>query len=377
MIIGIDIRILAPGKRTGIVEYTEQLVGRMIMSAPEHRFKLFYSSFRKPLPDYPWLAAPNVELHARRIPNNLLFLLNSLFDWPKLDVLIGGADVFFMPHMFIASLSKDCRRVTTFHDLSYLRFPEFFTVLQRLWHVAEMNPAWQARRSDAVIAVSESTKTDVVRYYDIDPANIKVVYSASNLRRPPPENLEEFKIRHGLPDRFVFSVGTLSPRKNIVGVIRSFNQLKELSGFDDVQLIIAGDRGWLHEEIFAEIARSPYRQAIRYAGYVSDEDRAQWYAASSIFVYPSFFEGFGLPILEAMACRTPVVTSLNSSLPEVAGNAALLVDPYRVSDITAAINGVLTDAALWRRLHDAGLANASRFSWERTAAETLGLLARV
>ena len=137
-----------------------------------------------------------------------------------------------------------------------------------------------------------------------------------------------------------------------------------------------GDRGWLHEEIFQEIERSPAQRYIRYAGYIPDAERGYYYSAASAFVYPSFFEGFGFPVLEAMACGTPVVTAHNSSLPEVAGDAALLVDPYNVSDIAAGLKMILTDSSLCERLTKKGFARVKEFSWNRTVEQTLAILTR-
>ena len=376
MTIGIDIRILGSARRSGIVEYAEQLISRMIAAAPEHRFKLFYASALRAVPRSSWMKAPNVDLYAFPIPNNLLFALNRIIDWPKIDHLIGGVDVFFSPHLFIVSLSEQCRRVTTFHDLSYLRFPEFFTARKRLWHTLEMNPARQMRLSQRIIAVSDSTKSDLVRYYNIDPANVVVIHSGMGLVPPSPERLAEFKANHQLPDRFILSLNTLEPRKNISGVIRAFSHLRETPGFEDLRLIIGGDRGWLHEEIFQEIERSPAQRYIRYAGYIPDAERGYYYSAASAFVYPSFFEGFGFPVLEAMACGTPVVTAHNSSLPEVAGDAALLVDPYNVSDIAAGLKMILTDSSLCERLTKKGFARVKEFSWNRTVEQTLAILTR-
>lgn len=374
MTIGVDIRILGQPRRTGIVEYTEQLLSRMITAAPEHRFKLFYASWRRTLPNYEWLHAPNVELHSFRVPNSLLFLANRLFDWPNIDRLIGGADAFFLPHLFITSLSRQCRRVMTFHDLSYLRFPEFFTLGQRLWHSLLMNPAWQVRWSDRVIAVSESTKADLIRFYHLDPANVQVIYSGANLKRLSADRLQEFQDKKQLPDRFILSMSTLSPRKNIVAIIRAFTELKERPGFDDIRLIIGGDRGWLDRSIFNEIQRSSAQRYIRYIGYVPDDQRAAWYSAASVFVYPSFFEGFGLPVLEAMTCGTPVITSHNSSLPEVAADGALLVDPYNPADIVDALQAVLNDHNFRKKLIENGIIRGKQFTWEHCAQETLKVI---
>ncbi|HZZ99598.1 MAG TPA: glycosyltransferase family 1 protein [Candidatus Paceibacterota bacterium] len=373
MIIGIDIRILASSSRSGIVEYAEQVIGRMIAAAPEHRFKLFYSSFRRPLPNYEWLSAPNVELHSYRIPNNLLFLANRFFRRPRLDLLIGGVDVFFSPHFFLTALSSSCRRAVVFHDLSYLRFPEFFTLKKKFWHTA-MEPQRQAKLADKLITVSESTKADLVRCYALDPARIEVVSSGVDMTRPSKEDLEHFKKEHSLPERYIFSLGTLEPRKNLLGLVRAFNKISQRTEFSDCWLLIAGERGWLDDKVFREISSSPVSKRIRYLGHVSDQERPYYYALASVFAYPSFFEGFGFPILEAMACGVPVVTSNNSSMPEVAGPAAILVDAYSIDDIVSAISELMIDDQLRKEMVARGQQRARLFNWQDCAMKTLDLL---
>src|SRR3989344_466708 len=312
MIIGVDMRVLANPRRSGVEEYAEQILSRLVRLAPEHQFKFLFSSFSRKLPTYDWFKLPNVMVYHHHIPNQLLFISARLFNWPKLDVLMGGVDVFFSPHFLLAPLSPGVRRVTTFHDLSYERFPEFFTLGRRLWHYW-MRPAETARFSNSIIAVSASTKHDLIEYYHIDPTNISIIHNAASVLRPSHGELTVFKHRHQLPDRFIFSLSTLEPRKNTVGLIRAFNILKNQSGLEDVKLLIGGSRGWKCQDVFTEIKISPHTKDIQYLGYIA-EDRACYYALASVFVNPSFFEGFGLPVLEAMACGAPVVTSATSSM---------------------------------------------------------------
>lgn len=375
MTIGVDIRPMA-GQRTGIQEYTEQILAHLIPLAPEHKFKLFFSSLRQRLPEHDWLKAPNVEIHNFKIPNNLMFFSGGVWEFPKLDRLIGGADVFFSPHFFLAPLSNECRRVTTFHDLSYLRFPEFFTWRKRFWHTVEMNPASQARFSDRLIAVSESTKKDLIELYKIDPVNIEVVPLGVKMTAPDEKELVEFKKKHQLSERFIFYLGTIEPRKNVSGLVGAFNLLKERAGFEDVELVIAGKKGWHFEDVLDGIADSPYAAAIRYVGHISDEERPFFYTAASAFIYPSFFEGFGSPVLEAMACGAPVITSPNSSLPEVAGQAALYVNPYNLSDMAEAMRILVSDEAVREKIKKIGLEQAKKFSWQTAAEKTLQILTR-
>jgi glycosyltransferase involved in cell wall biosynthesis len=377
MTIGIDIRVLGSGKKSGIEEYTEQLLAHMLPLDPSIQYKLFYNSFRNSLPDYPWLKLPNVKVVRYWIPNRILFYASLLLNGPKIDKLLGGVDVFFAPHFFLAPLSKGCRRVTTFHDLSYLRFPEFFSWRKRMWHRFEMQPSWQARFSDRLIAVSDSTKKDLSDLYHIDPARIASIYSgvASSMIRPEHDRIERFRQDKHLPQKYVLYMGTLEPRKNIVGIIRAFNLLKEHLEFKDLNLVIAGSRGWLDDPIIFEVKKSPHHRDIHIIGVVKDEERQYYYAAAAIFLYPSFFEGFGFPPLEAMACGTPVVTSHNSSLPEVAGDAALLVDPHSIGDIAAALRSILTHPKLREHMIERGFIRAREFSWRQSAQKTLEVLA--
>lgn len=383
MVIGIDIRILGSRFKSGIEEYAENLLAHMLSLDGGIKFKLFYSSFGGGLKDYGFLHQSNVELFRYRFPNKALFYSSRFLNEPKIDKLLGGVDIFFSPHFFISALSRNVKRVTTFHDLSFEHFPEFFTRQQRFWHRFGMNPSWQAKFSDRIIAVSESTKNDLVKRYSIDPAKIEVVYSgvSSLFKRPQEKELEDFRRRENLPEKFILFLGKLEPRKNVAGLIMAFNILKSSggppTGGDDMHLVITGSRGWLCKDIFKEAEKSPYRRQIIFKDYVSDNGRSFYYSLASVFVYPSFFEGFGFPPLEAMACGTPVVASNNSSLPEVVGEAGLLIDPYNVSDIAEAIRNLLEDQRLRDNLIQKGLARSQQFSWQKCAEKTLKILVKI
>lgn len=377
MIIGVDIRALAAPHKSGIQEYTEQLLSHLLPLDRTIKYRLFYSSWRTPLKSYPWLELPNVTTKTMRIPNRALFWGGRLIGAPKIDQLIGGCDVFFSPHLFLAPLSPWVRRVTTYHDLSYEKFPEFFSWRKRIWHRLEMRPQWQARFSHRIIAVSDSTKRDLEALYHIDPAKITRIYSGVSPQFLPHERhaVELFRLERNLPKRFLLFLGTLEPRKNIMGILRAFDMLAQDAKYDDVGLVFAGARGWLCGEVFKYISRMPWKGRVRFIGYVPDIERTMWYCAASALVYPSFFEGFGLPPLEAMACGTPVIAAHSSSLPEIVGTAGILVDPYRITDIANAMRNVLDDKRLVRRLSHDGQERARQFSWDRCTRETLAVLA--
>lgn len=376
MIIGIDVRVLGQRVKSGIEEYAENLIPEMIKAGPEDTFKLFFSSRTQTLPDYDWLKLPNVEVHRFKYSNQILFGASRFLNRPKLDKWVGGADVFFFPHFFISALSPSCKRVTAFHDLSYVHFPEFLTARKKIWHNFQMNPQWQAKFSDKIIAVSESTKKDLAELYKIDPARIEVVHSgvSPSMKRAADEEIKAFIKEKGLPARFVLYLGKLEPRKNIPGIIRAFNKLKRGTGVDDLGLVIAGAKGWSFAEIFRQAEQSPYKNQIVFAGQVKDEERRLYYSAAEIFVYPSFFEGFGFPPLEAMLCMTPVITSRNSSLPEVAGDSAVLVDPYDAGELAFWLDRILKDGDFRGLLKEKGLKQAAQFTWEKAAESTLKAL---
>src|SRR3989344_2802084 len=315
MTISIDIRVLGSKVKSGIEEYTESLLAHLVPLDKKIKFKLFFSSWRSDLPDYDWMSLPNVEIKKYRFPNKFLFYSSSFLNLPFVDKLIGGVDVFFSPHFFLTSLSPECRRVTTFHDLSFIHYPEFFSWRKRLWHNFEMRPFWQSRFSDKIIAVSESTKNDLISFYGVDPAKIEVIYSGVSLGagNVDKEKLRQFRADNGLPERFILFLGKLEPRKNLIGIIRAFNLVKNKKEFNDLSLVVVGSEGWLYEDIFAEANQSPYKKNIIFRDHITDKDRLLFYNSASVFVYPSFFEGFGFPPLEAITCNVPTIIANNDS----------------------------------------------------------------
>lgn len=371
MNIGIDIRVLGSRTKSGIEEYTENLVQEMLTLDSGIKYKFFYTSHKNRLPDYEWLQLSNVQMFDYKIPSKVLFASSYIFNSPKIDELIEGADVFFSPHFLRTPLSGQCRRVTTFHDLSYVHYPDFFSWQGRLWHGIGMRPSVQSRFTDKIIAVSESTQKDLISQYDIDPAKIKVIYSgiAKDIFRPDEESLKKFRKENNLPQKFILYLGKLEPRKNIVNLIRAFNIVQ--SKMKDTHLVIAGSKGWLYEDIFKEIGESPANNKIIVKDYVPNDLRSYYYALASVFAYPSFFEGFGFPPLEAMACGTPVVVSNRSSLPEVVGKCALMINPGDTNELADALLKILRDKELRITLSERGIIKSREFNWKKTAEETL------
>ena len=387
MTIGVDLRILARDAGTGVEEYAKKLLSFLIPLDKNIRYKLFYNARKKQPLNYEWARAVNVNVLESKIPNKFLEIF-SRFGFPKIDKLLGGCDVFFQPHFLPAALSDSVERVISFHDLSFERYPEFFSRRQKLWHKI-INPCEQAEQADKIIAISESTKNDLVGLYDIASDKIRVIYSGVSF----PKNITEIEkkscaAKYNLPENFILFLGTLEPRKNVLGVVRAFEVLKNSlilplpvrgntaadGERQDLKLVIAGGRGWLYKELFNYVGASRYKDDIIFLGRVLDEEKEILYSLAKVFVFPSFFEGFGFPPLEAMACGTPVVTSNVSSLPEVAGDSVLMVNPYRIDEIANNMKAFLNDSNFKNMMTEKGRERARQFSWQKCAEETLDFI---
>lgn len=381
MVVGIDARVLVLGRRSGVEEYLLQLLPPMLANDPDVEFRLFYSAWRKEPLAYPWLRRPNVRVFEFRFPNRFfLFPANVALGIPRLDRLLGGCDVFWSPHIFFAALSSGVRQVLTVHDLAFERYPEHFSLGKRFWHRYLMRPRRQARRADQIVAVSRSTQRDLERLYGVPSSKISVIYPGVDLSCRVAEVGEErrraLRKKYRLPERFILFFGTLEPRKNVGGLIAAFELYKQTyaPAGDGVRLVIAGSPGWLWRDVIRRAQRSALASDIVFTGFVAEEDKPFLYRLAEVFAYPSFFEGFGFPPLEAMACGIPVITSNRSSLPEVVGDAAILIDPYRPMEVAQALAVLLHDQAARRMLVARGLERAARFSWETAARQLMTVL---
>lgn len=381
MRIGIDIRCLAEGKRTGVEEYTLGLLKELFLHDDDNEYILFFNAWRKTTPDFSWLSAyPRVTLRVFHFPNKLLNLALWYLRYPKLDRLIGGVDVFFLPNLNFASVSKECRLVVTAHDLSFELFPETFSWKQRLWHYL-IDFRRLAREADRVIAVSHSTQADLVTEYGIPPERIVVIPSGVDARFHPMDrnhaDLIRVKEEYHLPYRFILFLGTFEPRKNIRSLIEAYEALIASGGPDSAKydLVLAGTPGWKCDDIMTALAESPVRDRIHLPGFIADEDKVALYNLATVFVYPSLYEGFGFPPLEAMASGVPVIVSHTSSLPAVVGKAGIMIDPYQPDELYRALRETLGHSGLLASLAREGRIQAERFTWRETADRTRELWA--
>lgn len=283
------------------------------------------------------------------------------------EALTGSIDVFHSPDYVLPPLLR-ARGVVTIHDLSFLILPETADPgLQRYLSRAVPRAVARAHR---VLADSQCTRDDLIAHLGVAPEHITVAYPGIHPRFRPLEEevVEAFRERYGLPARFILGLGTLEPRKNFPALIEAYARLAELGiPHREVPLVIAGGKGWLYEGIFETVERLNLRKHVRFLGFVPDEDLPALYNAASALAFPSLYEGFGLPPLEAMACGTPVVASNVSSLPEVLGEAAVMVAPTDVEALATALGRVLTDPEVQTTLRMRGLRQAAQFTWQDTA----------
>ncbi len=279
-------------------------------------------------------------------------------------------DVFHAPH-YVLPPAVGCRSLVTIHDCIHLMFPQYLP--NRAAYVYAKASMWSAaRRSRRILTVSEASKRDIIRLLNVPPEKIVVVHNAIDERfrvKPSEEAIARVRERYQLDHRFVLYVGNIKPHKNLVRLIEAFDRLRKC-GFDELTLLIIGDEISKLPALRRAVHGHKLHKHVRFLGYLPDETLAVLYRLAAVFVFPSLSEGFGLPPIEAMACGAPVVTSNVSSLPEVTGGAAVLVDPYDVESIADGMARVLSNPALREELRVKGIARALEFSWERSVSRT-------
>lgn len=360
----VDVTTWVPG-RTGVGLYTERLL-RAWLALPTN--------------DKLWMAS-NVghgELHGLRVDNlgprmpvRALWMQTAM----PLQALRLKPDFAFFPN-YMTPIVPTCPYVVTVHDLAVFLYPETFTFKKRV--LQRLALPHLVRQAAAVLTPSESTRRDVIRLLGADASRVVAIplAAADDFGDPPSAEITaEVRAELFLPPRYLLAVGTLEPRKNLVRLIRAFERI--LPAYPDLKLVVAGGRGWRDEAIRAELGNSPVRDAIRSVGYVRPDALKVLYREALALCYPSLYEGFGLPVVEAMASGTPVLTSRGSSLDEVAAGAAIAVDPLSIDAITQGLRTLLDDPALRARLRADGLARAGRLDWHHTAVETRNVFARL
>lgn len=374
MIIGVDLRVLASGQHSGIQEYTEQVVRHMVDLDATISWRLI-SLGRQGVSWRPWFDAPNVTRVHSGIPSSLAWLSSATIGRPRLDEVAGGVDVMFFPHFVLGGVSARCPVVSTWHDMSYEMMPRFLSPRQRFWHSVQMMPRWQAHRAQNIICVSHSTARDVESRYGVCRDRISVVHSGvdASFVRVDDEDVRSYRQARGLPERFILTLGTIELRKNLEMLVAAFEEVATKTSHD---LVIAGSYGWQSEFLLRRIAASPVSGRIRVIGAVEPHLRALLVNSADVVVYPSYLEGFGFPPLEALACGVPVVASHTSAIAEVAGQWAVLVDPYRAQSIATGLLYALEDKDWRSRVRMFARIVRETYSWDTTAQKTLEVLTR-
>ncbi|HIE37494.1 MAG TPA: glycosyltransferase family 1 protein [Anaerolineales bacterium] len=359
-------------RRAGLGRYAESLARALVAAHPD-RYGLFYNREQgvEPLRGLEHLPTRTVAMGYK--PWRMLVWLGQLAR-TGFDRLLPDARLFHATEHLLLPL-RGLPTVLTVHDLIFRHLPAHHKPLNR-WYLNLTMPLY-CRRATHIIAVSQQTRRDLVTAYAVPPEKVTVVHEAAapRFRPQPPETVAAVRARYNLPDRYLLFVGTIEPRKNLARLLAAFEAVYA-EGLTD-GLVIVGKRGWLYEGFFARLETSPARRAVLLPGYVPDDDLPAIYAGAQALVLPSLYEGFGLPVLEAMACGTPVAASNRSSIPEVGGEAALYFDPTDTDEIFETIHTLLSDAGLRGKMQEQGASHAARFSWERMAQETWEVYERV
>lgn len=355
-----------PGYRqAGVSRYIEQLIQELPSASPD-RF-VVYGGLQSRAAGHPLSNRAGIRFSSSWVPTGRPEI--RIF-WEQVAAPIvldrDQIDVVHAP-VNVAPALAHRPVVVTVHDLAFLRFPAQYPRFKQRY--LSLMTRHSVRHAARVIAVSRSTRDDLLRYYGVPDERVIVVPNGVDPTLKPidQEEIVEFRHDRNLPEQFILFLGTLQPRKNLIALLRAWSKL---DASERLPLVVVGSQGWMYEPIYDEARSLGVAGEVVFKGFAEPSDLARWYSAATIFVYPSLYEGFGLPVLEAMSCGTPVITSNVSSLPEVAGDAALLVDPKEVGDLSDAIQRLTQNHDLRADLARRGIERSKRFSWARTARET-------
>jgi glycosyltransferase involved in cell wall biosynthesis len=354
-------------QHAGIGRYTDALTRALVALGTEDSLRLFYTDPLGRAPAAPLDRLPRRMLHQANKEWRLRVLLASFLRRPMYQVVDPDTDVFHATDNVLPPL-RNTRSVFTVYDLTFLKFPELHLPLNR-WYSRIMVPR-SLRAANAIVAISECTKRDAVTAYHIPADRIRVIHLGVDARFMPvdPVLATEIRSRYRLPARYILAVGTIEPRKNLTTLLHAYVELREQ--VPDLELVIAGKRGWRADAFFDRLRELGLADRVTFPGFVPDDDLPTVYSSATVLAFPSIYEGFGLPVLEAMACGTPVVCSNTSSLPEIAAESAILVSPNDARGWVQALHRVVADESLRLDLRRRGLRRAARFTWASTARKT-------
>ncbi|MFZ0546200.1 MAG: glycosyltransferase family 1 protein [Candidatus Promineifilaceae bacterium] len=354
--------------RAGLGRYSEQVA--LNLDRQQHgRFALFYNQGKDGRLPQSLSHLPHRSVKAGYKPWRMAIWLAHLGRIP-FNRFLPDAELFHSTEHLLMPL-RGVPTILTIHDLIFKLYPAYHKRLN-YWFLNLAVPLF-CRRATAIIAVSEASRQDIIEHYQIEPDKIHVVYEAAadHFRPPSPEQIKAVRQKYELPGRFLLHLSTIEPRKNLDRLVDALTTLR--GDFPDLCLVLAGGKGWLYNDFFARIAAENLESAVRPLGWVPDEDLPAVIAAADLAVQPSLYEGFGLPILEHMACGQVVAASDSSSHPEVGGEAAAYFDPENTAEMTAIIRRLLTNSDEYQHRRQLGLQQAAKFSWTRAAKETIAI----
>lgn len=352
----------------GIGRLVRDLVAALAQQGHDTDYRLFISGAQ--LNDLPEPPYSNFTWKPTRISPTWLARLWHRANLPiPVEIFTGSVDLYHATDFVLPPTRKHTRTVVTVHDLSFVRVPE--TASPNLKAYLDRVVPQSVQRADHVIADSQATKDDLIDLYNLSPDKISVLLSGIQSHFHPvddPQKIQAVRNKYNLGNRpYIFSIGTVQPRKNYGRVIEALATLRE-QGYD-ISFVVAGGKGWLEETIYDTLKSTQMEPYVHFIGFADDADLPALYSGAACVAFPSLYEGFGFPVLESMACGTPVVTSNISSLPEVAGDAALMVNPLETGDITAALKKLLDDSTLRGNLRQRGFKQSRQFTWDSAAKQ--------
>src|SRR5579872_152423 len=369
----------AARESAGIGNYVRSLVDAMLAQDTSNSYTLLTSG--RPPRERPFPDAQNVRGRSLVIPDRYLNVLWYRWRLPiSATFFTGQVDIYHGPDFVLPPLNGHTHKIVTVHDLAFIERPEY-AVPQLAAYLKKVGPEAVAA-ADVVASISHTTRQTLIDYFHTPPEKITIIPNGIRdyfRRITDPVLLEATRHKFGLKSPLVLGVGTQQPRKNHLGLIKAIHRAASSGNKQSrpAMLALAGGTGWLYEETQQAVAELHLEKKVRFLGHVSDLELMLLYSLADVFVFPSFYEGFGVPPLEAMACGTPVITSNTSSLPEAAGDAALLVDPHKPGEIAKAITRVLENPPLQEELRQKGYKQAARYTWQKSASKMLAVYQQV
>lgn len=378
MIIGVDARSLTESHPSGVSIYCFSLIKACALLSPSDTFVLFTSGYHQKPSVFleQLLTLPNVQVTHLGWPNKVFHGLAVIGIAPKIDTILRGCDVLLAPNLHFIPLSKSVPLVVTVHDLTFELYNQFLSFRRKIWHKA-VRPQRLLQRAHAIIAVSETTRQDILHHYagssktgssnvssNILPDKIKTIHSAAPVASEP-------EILETLPKRYCLALSTIEPRKNIAALVEAFTEFVRRFPNSTIELVVIGSGGWKSANTIKTMQNHP---RIHYFGYVSEEQKMYAMQHASGFIYPSIYEGFGFPPLEAIQAGVPVVVSQAGALPEILDNGAYYIDPYSIEDMITVFKNFDSNTAWCLQLIDQGKPIRNLYSWEKTAEATLKVL---